>query len=308
MRKTFFSDINEQKLYWTNTGSQNIQSMTSDGKDVKTVISYSHYPYGIDGYNGYIYWSQSRNGIIKRADKSGGSSSSWSYTRPYGVVGVKVYDGGNVIPTEHVCTTEGLSSVIFQTTTQDGESVSPADHVRTNEGLSGVMTIFQTIQDGENVSPTDHVRTTEDLSGVMTIFQTIQDGENVSPTDHVRTTEGLSGVMTIFQTIQDGENVSPTDHVRTTEGLSGVMTIFQTIQDDKKSILAIALVIVLLVFSIVVIGLMYSKVKSNNTRPNIDVTRDRCERKQHDDQRIERQVWMTRDKIRGDLEIHFLDF
>lgn len=91
MSKTFFSDIKEQKLYWTNTGSQNIQSMTSDGKDVKTVISYSHYPYGIDGYNGYIYWSQSRNGIIKRADKSGGSTSSWYHTRPYGVVGVKVY-------------------------------------------------------------------------------------------------------------------------------------------------------------------------------------------------------------------------
>ncbi|CAG2206160.1 LRP5_6 [Mytilus edulis] len=86
-----YLDIKEQKLYWTNTGSQNIQSMTSDGKDVKTVISYSHYPYGIDGYNGYIYWSQSRNGIIKRADKSGGSTSSWYHTRPYGVVGVKVY-------------------------------------------------------------------------------------------------------------------------------------------------------------------------------------------------------------------------
>lgn len=86
-----FADITNQRLYWTNEGSQNIQSMTSGGKEIKTVVSYSHYPYGIQIYNNLIYWSQTRNGIVKKVDNSGGSYNSWYYTRPYNLLALKVY-------------------------------------------------------------------------------------------------------------------------------------------------------------------------------------------------------------------------
>ncbi|CAC5371720.1 LRP5_6 [Mytilus coruscus] len=84
-------DITGQRLYWTNEGSQNIQSMTTGGNDIKTVVSYSHYPYGIQIYKDLIYWTQTRNGIVKKVDKTGGSYSSWFYTRPYNSLALKVY-------------------------------------------------------------------------------------------------------------------------------------------------------------------------------------------------------------------------
>ncbi|VDH92937.1 Hypothetical predicted protein [Mytilus galloprovincialis] len=190
----------------------------------------------------------------------------------------------------------------------------------TDASAKGLSTETIRTLDGGNISATGHVQTT--TIHVRTTAEDVHTTvEHVLTTaEHVLTT--AEHVHTTAQNLR-----TTTESVRTTEGLSSIITIFQTIQDDKKSVLTIVLVIVLLVFSIVVIGLMYSKVKSNNTRPTIDVNRFRRERYQHEDQRIERhdaqvwisrthhedpkiekQVWMERDRIRGDLQIYFLDF
>ncbi|CAC5367711.1 unnamed protein product [Mytilus coruscus] len=83
-------DINEGRFYWTDVGLHQIKSATFDGNDIKTIVS-GRYPYGIQIYGDYIYYSQWENGQIWRVKKSG-LTADLLYTTTTDVLGIKVFE------------------------------------------------------------------------------------------------------------------------------------------------------------------------------------------------------------------------
>jgi low density lipoprotein-related protein 2 len=88
----FITDLNEQRIYWTDHVHGHIKSAKLDGSDVQLITSGLSWPFGIDVHNNYIYFTETEGRLYKQS-KSPGSSKIQLHSDTSYMYDVKVYKG-----------------------------------------------------------------------------------------------------------------------------------------------------------------------------------------------------------------------
>ena len=86
-------DLNEQRIYWTDSTLGYITSAKVDGSDVQLITSGLSGPMGIDIHDNEIYFSEWHLGKIYKLSKSPGSSKILIHSDTPYMMSVKVYKG-----------------------------------------------------------------------------------------------------------------------------------------------------------------------------------------------------------------------
>ena len=85
------ADLNEQRIYWTDSSLGYINSAKLDGSDVQLIISGLSSPFSIDIHDNEIYFTEWTRGKLYKQAKSPGSSKILIHSDTPYMMGVKVY-------------------------------------------------------------------------------------------------------------------------------------------------------------------------------------------------------------------------
>lgn len=85
-------DYTSGKLYWADARSDTIECVDLDGSNRKVVLQNMTHPFGLDVYNGFIYWTDWTSKDIRRAKINDPSSVVVLRTGLEGLMEIRVYD------------------------------------------------------------------------------------------------------------------------------------------------------------------------------------------------------------------------